>query len=355
MWKSKINEWGLDKKNKKDDVLAILRKKAERDAAGKKTMFRLRGRDVNLESVQKYARRNHISETTIGELVASHPQTPPDLQCLTPEPVPETITGRGTCYIQEQILRRVQMYMGAGYQQKLWGLCEDGFRVTAPPSQTRQSSEGSDFKVASDHFTRAVYSARGLLRDDRLEDALSCLSSACSVIDTVVREATFHQIIILFWHPTYPNEPTMTIAMSRYVAAVARSVLNIDDPRRQIYLSMGCLEVDLLPMLHLVMCSLLADEAEKLVGKFNDITWTQKLEPLKYRSGGRESQAWLAQMSAEADDFWGPYNMFPIHLLRLRARLSYHMLQFTIAEEEFRETIERLQNLHHSRLPKSMD
>lgn len=355
MWKNKIKEWGLDKKNKKDDVLAILRKKAERDAAGKKTVFRLRGRDVNLEKVQKYVTRNHISETTIGELVASRPQTPPDLQCFTPEPVPETIIGRGVCYVQEQILRRVQTYMVAGYQQSMWRLSDDGFRVTAPPFQTRESYEGSDLKVASDHFTRAVYSVGGLLRDDRPEDALSCLSSACSVVDTVVREATFHRIIILFWHPTYLNDPAIIIAISGYIAAVARSVLSADDPRRQIYLLMGCLGVDQLQMLHLVMCSLLANEVEKLVGKFNEVTWTQKLEPLKYRSGGTESKERLAQMSAEADDFWGPYDQFPIYLLRLKARLSYYMSQFNIAEEEFRQTIERLRHLHHLQLPKSMD
>jgi hypothetical protein len=107
MWKTKITEWGLDKNNKKDDVLAILRKKAERDAAGKKTLFKLRGRDVDFKDIERYATRNHITETTIGELVASHPRTPSDIQCLTPEPIPRLITGRDAYHIQENIPRRV--------------------------------------------------------------------------------------------------------------------------------------------------------------------------------------------------------------------------------------------------------
>lgn len=129
MYKNKITEWHLDKKNKRDDVLAVLRKKSERDAVGKKTVFKLRGRDVDSKDVQRYAARNHISEDSINALVASHPQTPPDLQCLTPEPVPGTIPGRNECDLHEEILRRFRTYMLGSYEQGVWSSTADGTNI----------------------------------------------------------------------------------------------------------------------------------------------------------------------------------------------------------------------------------
>ena len=127
----------------------MLRKKAERDAAGKKRVFKLRGRDVDFKDIQRYATRNHISEITIGELVASLPQTPSDIQCLTPEPILGLITGRDAYHIQENILRRVQTYMVGGYQEGKWGLSVDGFHVTAPPLQTRSFYESRRHLIIS--------------------------------------------------------------------------------------------------------------------------------------------------------------------------------------------------------------
>jgi hypothetical protein len=43
MYKDRIKKWGLDKKNKERDMVAILRKKTERDAVGKESSFRVRG------------------------------------------------------------------------------------------------------------------------------------------------------------------------------------------------------------------------------------------------------------------------------------------------------------------------
>lgn len=94
MFKNKVTEWGIDKKNKKDEVLAMLCKNNQREAAGKKTVFELRGRPVNFSDVQRYAKRNRITDATIQQLVASRPQTPSDLVCSTPplSPIPVTLT-----------------------------------------------------------------------------------------------------------------------------------------------------------------------------------------------------------------------------------------------------------------------
>ena len=72
-YKNRISEWKLDKRNKKDDVLALVRKKVQRDAAARKSSFRLRSRAVNLEDAFRYLKRKGIS---IQDAIEQSPGTP---------------------------------------------------------------------------------------------------------------------------------------------------------------------------------------------------------------------------------------------------------------------------------------
>jgi hypothetical protein len=82
MYKDRIKKWGLDKKNKERDMVAILRKKTERKAVGKQTSFRVRGQVVAMEDVLLYFKRKGTRETAI-----SAAPTPSDISCWTPSPV----------------------------------------------------------------------------------------------------------------------------------------------------------------------------------------------------------------------------------------------------------------------------
>jgi hypothetical protein len=83
MYKDRIKTWRLDKKNKERDMLAILRKKTEREAVGKQTSFRVRGQVVTMENVLHYFKRKK-GTPEIGISAAS---TPSDISCWTPSPV----------------------------------------------------------------------------------------------------------------------------------------------------------------------------------------------------------------------------------------------------------------------------
>jgi hypothetical protein len=80
MYKSKITSWGFDKKHKLHEVQAIMRKRAQRSAAGKRTTFYLRGRLVDLDDAERYLKRKRRS--TKADFLRS-PPTPPDLVCLS--------------------------------------------------------------------------------------------------------------------------------------------------------------------------------------------------------------------------------------------------------------------------------
>ena len=63
-------------------MVAILRKKTEREAVGKQTSFRVRGQVVNMENVLHYFKRKKKT----GEIGVTAASTPSDISCWTPSP-----------------------------------------------------------------------------------------------------------------------------------------------------------------------------------------------------------------------------------------------------------------------------
>lgn len=109
MFKSRIWKWGLDKKLKSDEVLAIMVLKRDRDAANKPSEFTIRDQPVDMDNINRYIKRNPqlVARFRAGDVPSM--QTIIEVKCRTPSPPPAapviTTTARGT-----------------------------SFRVTAPPS-----------------------------------------------------------------------------------------------------------------------------------------------------------------------------------------------------------------------------
>ncbi|KUJ14540.1 uncharacterized protein LY89DRAFT_736571 [Mollisia scopiformis] len=84
MYKDRITKWKLDKKHKEADMLAILRKKAQRERIGKETRIRVRGQLLTMQQVHDYFKRK---KNTRAPALYDAP-TPSDVSCRTPSPAP---------------------------------------------------------------------------------------------------------------------------------------------------------------------------------------------------------------------------------------------------------------------------
>ena len=84
MYKTKITQWGLDKKNKENEMRAIMRKTGCRVFKGKDSTFYIRGKTVKFENVVRYCERKGASfiDEIIAQRVAS--KTPEAVVCSTP-------------------------------------------------------------------------------------------------------------------------------------------------------------------------------------------------------------------------------------------------------------------------------
>src|SRR5271155_1709007 len=114
MYKNKITSWGFDKKHKLHEVQAIIRKRAQRSAVGKRTAFYLRGRLVDLDDVERYLKRKLRS--TDADFLSSAP-TPPDLVCLS---VPASPRSPEKFRPFELFFSNYKNYLYGALDSKLW-------------------------------------------------------------------------------------------------------------------------------------------------------------------------------------------------------------------------------------------
>ncbi|KAJ2906532.1 hypothetical protein MKZ38_001175 [Zalerion maritima] len=91
MYKSRITEWGIDKKLKGDEILAVLRMRAERDAQGRRTEFwTARGSKLDMGDIERYLQRNPSMLLRYHSGAEPSPEAAARIICRSPSPEPSS-------------------------------------------------------------------------------------------------------------------------------------------------------------------------------------------------------------------------------------------------------------------------
>jgi hypothetical protein len=90
MYKDRIKKWNLDKKIKEEEAWAMLRKQMQREAAGKESAFRVRGKAVMINDVLRYFKRKGILNPEARPQLPGPSTTPLAIECWTPVPSPNS-------------------------------------------------------------------------------------------------------------------------------------------------------------------------------------------------------------------------------------------------------------------------
>jgi hypothetical protein len=169
MYKSKITSWGFDKKHKLHEVQAIMRKRAQRSTAGKRTTFYLRGRLVDLDDAERYLKRRRRS-TKAGFLRS--PPTPPDLVCLS---VPASPQSPEEFRPLEVIFTHYRNYVSGALDCGLWINGSDDQRLYSTKESHGHSNDIYHFCASSfELLNRGFFTEAGKL----VRRAAICLEEA---------------------------------------------------------------------------------------------------------------------------------------------------------------------------------
>ncbi|KAF0324874.1 hypothetical protein GQ607_007767 [Colletotrichum asianum] len=161
MFKTRIKRWGLDKKFKEAEVLAMLQVKNKRDAAGKKTRFTVRNQEVEWERIAHYLKRrpdlqrdpryaspdqDQDAQRELVRLLKGEPGlglgpagagavdeqdyeavARYGIRCRTPSPppMPRVIDPAADLRIPDEILRLMKGFFDGAFQGRMWTMVDD--------------------------------------------------------------------------------------------------------------------------------------------------------------------------------------------------------------------------------------
>ena len=84
MYKSRLHQWGLDKKKKEHEMLEVIRIGLKRKDIERESVFQIRGRPVTLGDALHYFNRKGIKDPQMLLDASPEPSSPSDVSCQTP-------------------------------------------------------------------------------------------------------------------------------------------------------------------------------------------------------------------------------------------------------------------------------
>lgn len=188
MYKKRINQWGLDKKNKENEMRAIVRKRKQLGDQGKAGAFRVRGRLVDYKDVVRYWERKGMRiEDIIAQRTGS--TTPEAVKCFTTPP--SRITTPESIAMPERILISIRDYFKGSFESRTW--------ITADPrlgcKTTKVKEDALGYLYA---LSNRCETACRLFDDNRFAEGGRSLISATARIKKILLAEHPMTLAILF-------------------------------------------------------------------------------------------------------------------------------------------------------------
>ena len=117
MYKTHIQQWGLDKKNKEPEMRAIVRKHKQRADQGKDSTILVRGQIRTIREAFRYWERKGVS---IEEIIARQTASPTPEAVMLSTPVPSPILTPQVLAIPERLFHLVQDYFKGSFESGTW-------------------------------------------------------------------------------------------------------------------------------------------------------------------------------------------------------------------------------------------
>ncbi|KAH7161994.1 Clr5 domain-containing protein [Dactylonectria estremocensis] len=171
MYKHRLQKWGLDKKYKEKEVIHMSLLKKQREALGKRSIFFVRGKEVDWEQIEKYLHRRPDLKTKIRAGMLKMSSDSFDIVCRSPSPDP-ILHASNTLQYTDELLRLLD-----GYYVSSLSECPSGKRV----------NKVRDYAAAIRCFRR-LDQARTMILANMLEPGFLALNKSLDDLKFVVRD-----------------------------------------------------------------------------------------------------------------------------------------------------------------------
>ncbi|KAF4983393.1 hypothetical protein FZEAL_1122 [Fusarium zealandicum] len=268
MYKSRIWKWGLDKKLKSDEVLAILIRRTEREAQNKASEFTIRGQPVDIDNINRYVRRNPglVARFHAGEVPSI--QTTMEVQCRTPSPVlrPSLSPPKETLRV-EQVLNLFKSYLDASFSNGAW---DYEYNVSCVSQKPRDRSEELFERVMAS-FTLVN---RSMMRKDEISISTILSPAFESLKEIIASESPVFAIrtACLLWYLDRHHKQDLLQLVMKYLAGLVPIVLGHNHPMARIWQIIGSSDFSEFYELATRLYSSLVPLLEENIGPANFLT-----------------------------------------------------------------------------------
>lgn len=121
MFKTRIKKWGLDKKIKETEVLAMLEIQRQRAADGKKSCFTVRNQNVERGRITRYLKRRPDLQKRLHTISHQYLKPTHKIICRTPSSADsQQVPLIPEMQLHEDILRILRNYLDGAFQGRFW-------------------------------------------------------------------------------------------------------------------------------------------------------------------------------------------------------------------------------------------
>ncbi|KAM0438975.1 hypothetical protein ACHAPT_001736 [Fusarium lateritium] len=268
MYKSRIWKWGLDKKLKSDEVLAILIIKTERDAQGKASEFTIRGQKVDLDNINRYIRRNPglVARFRAGEL--PNVNTHIEVNCRTPSPAPSpSLPPPPETLRVEQLLGLFRNYVDASFSSGAW---KHEHNVSCVSRKTKDRGNELFERVMT--LFALVNRSQWRLDDVSITQLLSPAFESLRVLIGSESPIFVVRTICLVWYLNRHHQKDLTKLVMSYVAGMVPVILGQNHPMTRIWRILGSEEFSEFYELATRLYASLGPDLEERIGPANLLT-----------------------------------------------------------------------------------
>ncbi|KAL2756958.1 hypothetical protein ACRALDRAFT_1075706 [Sodiomyces alcalophilus JCM 7366] len=304
MYKSRIWKWGLDKKLKGDEVLAILILKRDRDALHKPSEFRIRGQPVDFGNIKRYVKRN---PSLLAKLRAGHvpsSQTTREVTCRTPSPPPSLradIAPPTELQDVERVLGLFRDYVDGSFSSGAW-YCE--YDVDCTNSRFDQGDRSNDL------FERIIASFalvnRCMMRGDKI-DINSVLGPSFESLKEIVAAESpdfVARTVCLLWYLDRHHKHDLLRLVLNYLAGLVPIVLGPHHILAHIWRRLSATSFSDYYELSMRLYSLLLPQIEERAGPANFLThllYSDYVDCVFARQGPEDCEGTLSRHLARAE------------------------------------------------------
>ena len=218
MYKTRIKQWGLDKKHKENEMRALVHKTKTLGSQGKSAAFRVRGRPVDYKDVVRYFTRKDMRiEDVVAQRTGSKTPEAVDYFITVPTPMttPESIA------IPECILVSIRDYFRGSFENGTW--------VTTNPEIGCQTTRGQrnswtvlielqyDVLIACELFRRNDFQGAG-------QNLIAATSRIKGIILAEIPE-TLQSIFLIIKRSLRYKRYEIALAILRQYSALAEIIM----------------------------------------------------------------------------------------------------------------------------------